>query len=309
MSTGWIAAFYLGHNWIVSKFSERAQSEVFADRPFGLIPVATAPTMQVRREGEGFRVSGSASWGTGIMHADWAIVGGVVPDEGPFLLLLPASDVEKRDVWNVSGASGTGSNDILVSDKFVPGHRVISTLAIAGGATEGSSIHANPMYSMPLLPFLYCEAMPVFSGGLRGATTVFEASVRTRVTTHGGAGMKDSQYAHVSLGGAHARADVAEILVQELVRRTHVALSGPGFDLDERMRLKGQAGFIVSHVRDAVTEMMQHAGSASFHLEAPLQRFFRDLNMLASHAFWDWDMAREQLGRHRMGLEPNSPLV
>jgi len=309
MSTGWIAAFYLGHNWFVAKLSDRAQAEVFADRPFGLIPVATAPTMKVEREADGFRVSGRASWGSGIMHADWAIVGGMVPDEGPFMLLLPASDIEHDDVWHMSGMSGTGSNDIVVTNAFVPEHRSVATETFIGGVTEGSATHANPFYSIPLFPFLYCEAMPVFSGGLRGATNAFDATVQARVTSHGLAAMKESQYAHVLLGGAHAKADVAEILVREQVRRTLAYHTGAGFDLEQRLQLKGQAAFLVCHCREAVTEMMQHAGTENFRDDAPLQRFFRDLNMLATHAFWDWDMSREQWGRYRVGLDLNSPLV
>jgi 3-hydroxy-9,10-secoandrosta-1,3,5(10)-triene-9,17-dione monooxygenase len=237
------------------------------------------------------------------------MVGGVIPDEGPFMFLLPVADVEVDDVWHMSGMSGTGSNDMVITSAYVPEYRVVSTLGLFSGTTEGSAIHENPFYSIPLFPFLYCEAMPVFSGGLRGATNSFDATVQDRITTHGLAAMKESQHAHVLLGGAHAKADVAEVLVREQVRQTLAVHAGAGFEIEDRLRLKGRAGFIVSHCREAVTEMMQHAGTANFRDDVPLQRFFRDLNMLSTHAFWEWDASREQLGRHRVGLDLNSPLV
>ena len=32
-STGWVTAFYIGHNWFHSVFPQKSQDEVFADRP------------------------------------------------------------------------------------------------------------------------------------------------------------------------------------------------------------------------------------------------------------------------------------
>ena len=54
---------------------------------------------------------------------------------------------------------------------------------------------------------------------------------------------------------------------------------------------------------------MARAGTHSFALDAPLQRYFRDMNTLSSHAFIDWEVCREQFGRRALGLEPNHPLV
>ena len=156
------------------------------------------------------------------------------------------------------------------------------------------------------------EAMPVFSGALRGAAQAFEELVSDRVTTYSQAKAAEQQFAHVYLGEAHAAADVAEILVREQIRRTldvHAAKGAEGFDLSTRLLLKGQSGFLVDHCRRASGEMMRHAGARGFRRESPVQRFARDLNMLASHAFWDWDASREQIGRNRVGLEPTYPLL
>ena len=97
-------------------------------------------------------------------------------------------------------------------------------------------------------------------------------------------------------------------LVEDLTQEA-IDLAESGFELSDRVRLKGRAGFIVDHCRRAVNDMIHHAGSSSFDTEAPLQRFFRDFNMLATHAFYEWDTCRELAGRDRLGLEPNNPLV
>ena len=76
LSTGWIAAFYMGHNWMALRFPEQAQEEFFADRPFALIPITNAPTLSAKRADGGWIVSGRSAWGSGIMDADWACLAG-----------------------------------------------------------------------------------------------------------------------------------------------------------------------------------------------------------------------------------------
>jgi len=309
MSTGWITAFYSGHNWIATKLPEKAQLEIFADRSFAMIPTSTAPTLKVVRDGEGFRLSGQSAWNSGIMHADWVMLGGMIEGEGPSLFTIPVGDVEVIDTWRMSGMAGTGSNDVKVENVYVPAHRVVSILGVAAGETEGSRIHKNPLYQMPMLPFLYMEALPVFSGGLRGATNAFEEVIQNRVTSYGLAKSAEQQFSHVQLGEIQARADVSEILVEDIIRRTQAAHAAGDFGMPIRTRLKGQAGFIVDHCRSSVNELVKHCGATNFSRDAPLQRFFRDLNMLSTHAFWDWDSAREQLGRNRLGLDPTYLLL
>jgi len=51
------------------------------------------------------------------------------------------------------------------------------------------------------------------------------------------------------------------------------------------------------------------AGASSFHLDQPLQRIWRDINAVCSHAFWDWDVTCEITGREHLGLPLNHPLV
>jgi len=54
---------------------------------------------------------------------------------------------------------------------------------------------------------------------------------------------------------------------------------------------------------------MAAAGASSFHLDQPLQRIWRDINAVCSHAFWDWDVTCEITGREHLGLPLNHPLV
>lgn len=309
MSTGWIAAFYMGHNWMALKHSEQAQAEIFDSKPYALIPAAGAPTLKANRVDGGWVVSGRANWGSGIMHADWVMTAGMDDEGTPRQFLLPAADVTIDDVWHMSGMAGTGSNDFVADEAFVPDHRSLPAAEFFEGKSAGAMLHNNPFYHMPVLPFIWCETMAVFSGALRGALSAYDETVQKRVTTHGRAVLKDQQHSHINLGEAHTSALIAEALVQAQLQKTTPLISGATADIALRTELKAQAGFIVEHCRSSINQMAHTAGTNNFRTDAPLQRFFRDTNVLATHAFWDWSVCREQLGRVRLGLDPNNPLL
>ena len=304
MSTGWVTAFYLGHNWVLTKFPEQAQREVWADRPYALIPVQPSPGVRIKPVTGGYEISGRSNFSSGIMHADWVVIskaGG--PDARAFV--VPIADVKVEDVWHMSGMAGTGSNDVIVDQLFVPEHRSLSSTALFNTT---DSIHDNPLYAIPLLPFIYCEVMGVYCGGLEGATAAYQKLMRTKIMAGSGDVLAEKQAVHIHLGEAHARVRAAGVLLDRLLSDTQDLMARRGFTLDARLELKMRAGFLSDLCREGANTMMSRAGSRSFHVDAPIQRFFRDLNMLATHAFIEREAAYELYGRHTLGLEPNYPL-
>ena len=304
MSTGWVTTFYVGHNWMLTKFSEQVQSEVFAERSFALIPIQPSPTVEVKKVSGGYEVSGRQAYSSGIMHADWLVIAQVGGDDAR-ACVVPVEDVQVDDVWFMSGMAGTGSNDVVIEGVFVPEYRTIPTEALFEATP---SIHENPLYTIPLLPFIFCEVLGVYVGGLEGATAAYDAYVKNKVTTWGGDVLAQKQATHINLGGAFARTQAVGVLLDRHVQDTQVLVEQQNFTLDTRLDLKLRACFIANACRDGVNEMMARSGTKSFAVDAPLQRYFRDLNTLATHAFLDWEVGRELYGRHRLGLEPNNPL-
>ena len=307
-STGWIAAFYIGHNSYIAKFPERAQEEAYAARGHVLLPAASAPNMEARKVDGGWEVSGRAAWGSGIMHADWVMMSGKT-GEGPRAFLMPATDVEVIDCWHFTGMAGTGSNDYQADKVFVPDHRTMLSAQIYGGRTEGSSIHANPLYSMPLLVLAYCTILPVLTGTLNGALEAFGEVMGRRVRNFSGTVVKEQQIAHITYGEQRIAAAAAGELARGVFRRVQHLMDTAGFTTADRIAAKGQTAFIARLCRDTVNAMMAASGASSFHEDQPLQRIWRDLNTVSTHAFWDWDTTREMTGRQYFGLSTEHPLV
>jgi len=156
-STGWVASFCVEHNWMLAHFSKELQDETFgAGFPYIIAPGVTFPPGIMTPVTGGYRVTGRWKWGTGVMHADWILAAAMLPN-GPrphlYFIAVPAEQAIVVDTWHMDGMIGTGSNDIVMCDVFVPAHRAIDMKEMQDGTTPGCKLHANPVYRMPMLPF------------------------------------------------------------------------------------------------------------------------------------------------------------
>ena len=210
-SSAWTLGFYALHNWMLSLFDPQLQEEVFASGPV-LAPAPLAPTGRGTPADGGVRLTGRWSWATGSMDADWVIVGALIERTDridPALVVVPAGEVEVDDVWHTAGMRGTGSHDVVVTDVFVPEHRIVAVADIYGGTSPGAREHAVPTYRWPMVPALALVAsMPVL-GAAERVTELFAERLGARVLAYSGVAQKDQPAAQIRLGecpGAAARA-------------------------------------------------------------------------------------------------------
>lgn len=76
----------------------------------------------------------------------------------------------------------------------------------------------------------------------------------------------------------------------------------------KRAEARAYLGTITGFVLAGINDLMRGGGSSAFRTSSPMQRFFRDMNFLASHALLDPEISNENYGRVLLGLEPNTPL-
>jgi 3-hydroxy-9,10-secoandrosta-1,3,5(10)-triene-9,17-dione monooxygenase len=311
-STGWVTAFYMGAAWRANIFPERAQREVFADKPYILSAGQAAPLREVRRAPGGYRISGQTPWSSGSVHAEWITFMGVLAEPGaaplPLTFLVPRSQTEVIDTWFVAGMRGTASNDIRVEDVFVPEYRSASFVQALTGDTPGQAVHANPMYRLPFIPFLMTEVVPVLVGSMRGAADAFAQRTRERQGTISGIKAAGKQATQMRLARAIACADAAETLLDDYLVRFLARLPTRN-DPIERSAMKLKAAFVTDLCRAGVNDIARGIGGDGFRDHCPLQRYFRDINMLAVHAFLDIDTAAETYGRLVLGQAIDDPIL
>lgn len=313
-STGWVTAFCVEHNWMLAQFPEKFQDETFGgDFPYIIAPGATNPPGVAEPVEGGYRLSGVWKWGTGVMHADWVLLVGMVPGESPprqLFLGLPAADVEVLDTWDVAGMAGTGSNDIRCRDIFVPEHRVMDMGEMRNGCAPGATIHAhNPVYRMPMTPFLAITAAIAAVGVARSAIDHFKERIGVRTLLGTTTKQIEKPAAHMRLGEAAAMTETAEMILREVGRRNVALAAQEGLVRNEdRIALRAQVALAMDMCRRAIRLVVEGAGSSAHMTSSPLQRALRDINVMASHVVYDFDAATELHGRALIGLGPNSPV-
>lgn len=312
-STGWVTAFCVEHNWMLSQFPKALQDETFGgDFPYVIAPGATSPPGVAEPVEGGYRLTGRWKWGTGVMHSDWILVTGMVPGETPprqLFLAMPVDDVRVLDTWHMDGMIGTGSNDIACEGLFVPEHRVIDMGTMRDGTAPGSLLHAhNPIYRMPMTPFLAVTAAIAAVGAARAACDHFRDRIGARVVYGTATKQVEKASAHIRLGEARAVAEAAETIIRTVARR-NVALSARGnITTEERVSMRCQVALAMRMCREAVQTLCEGAGSSAHSLDNPLQRAWRDVNVMSSHIVYDLDSAMELQGRVMIGLPPNTPI-
>ncbi|MBS0411970.1 MAG: acyl-CoA dehydrogenase [Proteobacteria bacterium] len=314
-STAWAAAFCAEHNWFLSHFPEETQQALFGDAfPYIVAPVVSTPIGKAVPVDGGYRLTGRWKWGTGVMHADWIMASALVVAEGgaPDVLtfLFPAADAAVLDTWRVSGMVATGSNDIAVDDLFVPKARAIPLASLLNGRGPGSRRYDNPLYSMPMLPFLAMTAAIPALGAARLALADYRERLAGHVRMGAAARQADRPAAQIRLGKADAMIAAAEQLIRQ-AGRDNVASGALDGEAQLRARVSNRAriAYGVALCREAVACLAEAAGSSAQMLDQPFQRAVRDLNVIATHVVFDVDTAFELNGRALVGLPPNATLV
>ncbi|MFE9103729.1 acyl-CoA dehydrogenase family protein [Actinomadura geliboluensis] len=311
-STGWLSVIYTLHNWMVGLFPEQAQAEVWAQRPYALIPCALSPSGTAAPVDGGHTVTGRWGWGSGVMHADHVMVMALVTVDDaiePRLFLIPRGDVTVHDVWHTSGMRGTGSNDIEVADVFVPAHRSVPMLELAEGRSPGSRVHPGPLYRTPLVPvFALTGAAPVL-GAAEGVLARFTERMSTRVMAYSGQRQRDLMSGQIRFAAATADLAAARLLLDGALGDVTAAIAeGRPLDMTERARARLVAAHVAVTARRVVNELCSAAGASAQFTSSPFQRAQRDVNTISGHVVFDPDAAYALYGRIGLGLDPG-PVV
>jgi 3-hydroxy-9,10-secoandrosta-1,3,5(10)-triene-9,17-dione monooxygenase len=314
-SSAWTIGFYALHNWVLALFDERAQDEAFATRPF-LAPAPLAPTGRGVPTNDGVRLTGR-SWATGVMHGNWIIVGALCgPEEDPAgiypaLALLPAADIQIEDVWHTDGMRATGSNDVVITDVFVPAHRLVPVSDIYTGTAPGAALHDADTYRWPMVPALaLLAAMPAL-GSAERAADIYAGRLSERVLAYEGVMQKDKPIAGAHIAEAHVRLRALRGLLADTVGEVEsIVATGDPVSRAVRGAARLAAAHIVHESRAVIGALLEASGASAHFLDNPLQRIKRDVDVICGHVVFDYDTSRELAAALTLGMKvPRTAMV
>jgi 3-hydroxy-9,10-secoandrosta-1,3,5(10)-triene-9,17-dione monooxygenase len=289
-SSAWVLGVVAVHNWQLALFSEETQDEVWAENPKTLISSSYMPVGKVQRVEGGFRLSGRWGFSSGSAHCDWSFLGAFVPPapeaKGPDMrtFLLPRSDYRIEDTWHVSGLRGTGSNDIVVEDVFVPERR---THRMSDGfrcRSPGNEVNTAALYKIPFGQIFVRSVSTAALGMAQGALDVYRDSTKTRVGRADGAKAVREPAAQKICAEAEIVIDREKhTLFSNFDRLMSFAEGGERIPVELRARFRYESSMVVVRCLALIDEMFTASGGRAIFSNDPLQRYFQDIHACRAH--------------------------
>ncbi|ADG80420.1 Acyl-CoA dehydrogenase type 2 domain protein OS=Tsukamurella paurometabola (strain ATCC 8368 / DSM / CCUG 35730 / CIP 100753 / JCM 10117 / KCTC 9821 / NBRC 16120 / NCIMB 702349 / NCTC 13040) OX=521096 GN=Tpau_3845 PE=4 SV=1 [Tsukamurella paurometabola] len=306
-STGWVASILGIHPWNIALFDDRAQQEVWGEDQDTLVSSSYAPMGKSEIVEGGYRLSGKWSFSSGCDHATWALLGGPAFQDGKpvdFLTyLVPISDYRVNDVWRTVGLRGTGSNDIVVEDVFVPAHRALSFQLVSKCKGPGQEVNTSPLYKLPFGSVHPSTITAPIIGMAQGAYDAHVEHQRGRVrAAYAGENAKEDPFAKVRVAEAGSEIDAAWLQLTSNIAAEY-ALVKAGEKIPFNLRLKVRRDQVRGTERAifAVDRMFENSGGRALAEGTPIQRFWRDAHAGRVHAANDPERAYKMFGTGEFG--------
>lgn len=300
-ATAWCYSVWASHNWMAGQWPLEAQEEYFADGPQVLCSSAFAPQGRLEPVPGGYRLSGRWEFSSGSDPARWAMLAATTVGP-PVFALIPRSDYRVVDTWRSSGLKGTGSNDVVVDDAFVPTHR-ISPYGSGGDDTVGWQAHQRASYRIPRFSLLPWTLVAPLVGIAQGAVDEFVVGFRD----HDKASGPGSVAAQLRVAESSALVDTARWILRK--RSADMVERGSRGELvspEELVVLRRDFGFVAKLAVRAVDILFEASGGHGLLESDPMQRHHRDVHAGSHHTMLKWDTAAEGYGRQVFGLPPLS---
>jgi indole-3-acetate monooxygenase len=256
----------------------------------------------------GYRVRGHWNFASGIDHANRLFCTCIVMDgDKPQLtgagtprvraMWLPSDRATVQDTWSVVGMRGTGSQDFIVDDVFVP--------AAHSCFIGEPAIEAGPLYNPRLVFVTLFSTVAANSLGIaRGAIDAFIELAARESSTRSTDVLRDRPFVQARLAEAEAILNAARAYVVDAVGTFWEAVCN---DAPDPSIAIAQARLAIVHaMHEAVrsVDLVFHAaGTNAIYCRNPLERYFRDIHVAVQHnsAF---PAQYESAGKVLMGLRP-----
>lgn len=303
-STAWTAGHLAEHVWMLARWPRQVQEEVFEHGAMPLAAATGAPPGTATKVQGGFSISGHWSFASGVMHSEWALL--AAASEGRRVqALVPVGDLEVLDVWHTSGLRGTGSNDVVAENVFVPEHRVMDWEQLSATNNPGSELHPDPLVHAPMATLLNLVAPSAALGAAEQALDLFRETIVVRkVKNTTGNRQADSGLAQARYSQAYGLVATARLHWEEALETLSAALARTDAPLTDKERAGHRLSLALSGEASggAVRLMASRSGGSAHRLSHPLQRIQRDVDVLLSHPTLSLDPVLEQAGRGLLGL-------
>ena len=310
MSTAWIYGVIAVHNWQIALFDLKAQQDIWNNDTNVLIASSYMPVGKVVPVEGGFKFSGRWAFSSGCDHCDWVFLGGVVPptEANPApdyrTFLVPRSDFKVLDTWHTFGLRGTGSNDIVVEDAFVPEYRTHSSLDGFRGTNPGIDSKTIPLYQIPFGQLFPRAVSGSTIGATQGAINAYREVASKRIGTNTGSKTAEDPHAQMAVARAQSLVDSLKLRLKDIFAELmENARKGQPTDMTKRIQFRYESAVVPEQCLAEVLEMQKMCGGRAIFTDSPLQRFVLDILAGRAHVANNPYQFGKNYGAVQLGLE------
>ena len=307
-STGWVCSVVGVHPWQVALFADEAQQAVWGSDTSTRLSSSYAPTGKAVQADGGFQLSGKWSFSSGCDHCQWVLLGGLVFDADNQVVdfrtfLVPRENYQIIDVWDMVGLSGTGSNDIVVDDVFIPEAFTLSMGDTGRCFGPGQEQNTAELYKLPFHSIFTNTITTPIIGMAMGAYAehVEMQQKRTRAAYIGEKASLDP-FAAVRIARASSEIDAAWALLVNNIREEQDFVSkAEKIPLSTRLKVRRDQVLGSQRALDAIDSLFEASGGRALANGTYLQRAWRDAHAGRVHAANDPERALQMYGAHEFG--------
>ncbi|MBL3560725.1 p-hydroxyphenylacetate 3-hydroxylase oxygenase component [Rhodovulum sulfidophilum] len=313
-STAWAISLLAEHAHQIALYSKELQDEIWGEDPDTLSSSSIAPYGQAVEVEGGVRFSGEFGWSSGCDHATWAILG-FLRDDAKMgkvysFAIVPRADYEIKDNWFTAGMRGTGSKTLVVKDAFVPNHRIESVPALMTLTSAGGALYPDSqIYQVPFI-YVFASCFSAVSLGIaERMIELYTERTKGRVRAYTGAKVGQSIPACMRLAESTHQVAAGRAFLEKTWAEMRDHAERHEYPTPTQMAFwRTNQAYAVKMFVAAVDRLFEASGGSAWFDDAEAQRLFRNSHMTAAHAYTDYDICAQILGRALMGLEPDPSL-
>lgn len=313
--TAWAFSLLCTHSHQIAMFSKQLQDEIWLKHPNATASSSIAPFGKVEEVDGGIILNGDYGWSSGCDHAEYAIVGfNRFDTEGNKIYsfgVIPRSDYEIVDNWYAQAIKSSGSKMLKLVNVFIPEYRISKAKDMMEGKSAGFGLYpdSNIFYS-PYRPYFASGFSAVSLGIAERMVEAFKEKQRNRVRAYTGVNVGLATPALMRIAESTHQVAAARALLEKTWEDHRIHGINHQYPNKETLAFwRTNQAYAVKMCIEAVDRLMAAAGATSFMDNSELQRLFRDSHMTGAHAYTDYDVCAQILGRELMSMEPDPTMV
>lgn len=305
ISAAWVGYFYPLHNSLAAHLPQEGRDEIVNSGD--LIADIFPPIGQVTVVDGGIRLTGTYNYVSGVNFAEWIGLGAIAQlpesDRPEFIMgLVRKDEVKVNENWDTFGLRGSGSNQVVATDVFIPSSRIIR-LEVANDTRRppaGSNYDPDyPYYHVPYFSAFYIGFPNMALGGAKRLIDEYKKRTEARVRIYGN-NEKESPRSQRTLAHLLLEYKKANGLLEQYYDLLETYETEGPYEKGEFAAIRAE---IIKICQDIVTTVMVSLGGSSLKKNDIIEVIVRDMIAVATHTTSLYEDALYTYGRNLYGYE------